>query len=42
VVHTGRAPLSADGLVISYRYPLQLLMNNKNLVYSNGGDEIYK
>jgi uncharacterized membrane protein len=42
VVHTGRAPLSDAGVILSYRYPTQLLQSNKNLVYNNGSDEIYK
>lgn len=42
IVTTGRAPLSTDGQVITYKYPIGLLGNNKNLVYNNGGAEIFK
>jgi uncharacterized membrane protein len=42
IVHTGRAPLDSDGELIFYAYPKQLLEDNKNLVYNNGGDEIYR
>jgi hypothetical protein len=42
IVHTGRAPLSAQGQVLAYKYPVQMLQDNKNLVYDNGGAEIYR
>ncbi len=42
IVHTGRAPLYSDGQLIEYYYPTGLLQANKDLVYNNGGDEIYK
>ena len=42
IVHSDRAPLSFDGDLLTYAYPKQLLENSKNLVYNNGGAEIYK
>jgi uncharacterized membrane protein len=42
IVHTGLAPLSDDGLTLSYRYPMQLLRDHKDLVYNDGSDEIFK
>lgn len=30
------------GDVIYYKFPMQFLRNNKNLIYSNGGSQIYK
>jgi uncharacterized membrane protein len=41
-LRTGRAPLYSDGQLLTYRYPMALLEDNKNLVYNNGGAEIYK
>lgn len=41
-VGTGLAWTSYDGDLIEYRFPSHLLGNNKNLVYDNGGAEIYK
>ena len=37
-----QATLIIDGDLITYRYPLGLLEDNKNLVYDNGSDEIFK
>lgn len=31
-----------DGYVVYYHFPLNFLGNNKNLVYDNGGSEIYR
>jgi uncharacterized membrane protein len=42
IVHTGLASASYDGDLILYRYPVALLSNSKNLVYNNGGAEIYR
>jgi hypothetical protein len=42
IVHSGRAPLVSQGELLTYRYPRQLLRENENLVYNNGGAEIYK
>lgn len=36
------ASLFLDGDLITYRYPMKFLEDNKNLVYNNGNDEIYK
>jgi uncharacterized membrane protein len=41
-VHNGRATASDDGDLLTYRYPISFLWDNKNLVYNNGGAEIYK
>jgi uncharacterized membrane protein len=37
-----QATLVVNGDLITYRYPLEFLENNKNLVYDNGSDEIFK
>jgi uncharacterized membrane protein len=42
ILHTGLAAASYDGDLIPYRYPVGILKNNKNLVYNNGGMEIYR
>jgi len=42
ILRTGRAPLYTDGELVTYRYPTAFLQENKNLVYDNGGAEIYK
>ena len=42
ILRTGRAPLYTDGELITYRYPIAFLETNKNLVYDNGGAEIYR
>jgi uncharacterized membrane protein len=42
VVHEDQASVYVDGVVINYRYPMGLLAGNKNLVYDNGGTEIYR
>ncbi len=41
-VHTGLANTTLDGAFITYRYPIDFLWNTKNLVYNNGGSEIYR
>jgi uncharacterized membrane protein len=41
-VHTGRATAYYDGDLITYLYPIGFLQASKNLVYNNGGAEIYK
>jgi uncharacterized membrane protein len=41
-VHTGYAVTSFDGDLISYKYPIKLLYLTKNLVYDNGGAEVYR
>jgi uncharacterized membrane protein len=42
MVHGGTAVTSLNGDLVEYRYPLSILELNKNLVYNNGGSEIYK
>jgi uncharacterized membrane protein len=42
VLHTGLATASYDGDLISYRYPTGILWTLRNLVYDNGGMEIYR
>lgn len=41
-VRTKQASFAYDGGLYNYIYPVRLLWNNKNLVYDNGGAEIYK
>jgi uncharacterized membrane protein len=41
-VRTGRASVFWDGDLISYRYPAGLLRAAKDLVYNNGGTQIYR
>jgi len=41
-VHTGQAVADYGGGALSYSYPAALLQAAKNLVYDNGGAEIYK
>jgi uncharacterized membrane protein len=41
ILHTGLATTSYDGDIIAYRYPVNIL-STKNLVYNNGGMEIYR
>lgn len=41
-LQTGRATTSYDGDLVTYAYPIAFLQDNKNLVYDNGGAEIYK
>ncbi len=42
VVHQDLATIYIDGVLINYRYPTGLLAGNKDLVYNNGGTEIYR
>ncbi len=42
IVKNDRATDFLDGDLISYRYPTALLERTKNLVYDNGGAEIYR
>jgi uncharacterized membrane protein len=42
VLHTGIATASYDGDIIQYRYPIGILWTSQNLVYDNGGIEIYR
>jgi uncharacterized membrane protein len=42
ILHTGLATASYDGYLIPYRYPQGILRNAENLVYNNGGMEIYR
>lgn len=41
-VHNGLAAASYDGNLILYKYPVALLHVSKNLVYNDGGAEIYR
>ncbi len=41
-VHSGRASLFYDGDLITYVYPIGFLRVSKNLVYNDGGAEIYR
>lgn len=41
-VHQKQAAIFYNGDLINYTYPTQFLNQNKNLIYSNGGAEIYK
>jgi uncharacterized membrane protein len=41
-IHTGQAAAYYSGDILSYAYPFALLQAAKNLVYNNGGAEIYK
>lgn len=42
ILHGGLAIASYDGDLIYYRYPVGILRMSKNLVYDNGGTQIYK
>lgn len=41
-MHADRSTFFYDGDQVTYVYPLKFLQNSKNLVYNNGGAEIYK
>ena len=41
-LQTGRATTTYDGDLVTYAYPIEFLQENKNLVYNDGGAEIYK
>jgi uncharacterized membrane protein len=42
ILHTGLASISYDGDNILYKYPVAILRRGKDLVYDNGGMEIYR
>ncbi|HEV8064047.1 MAG TPA: hypothetical protein VGP46_04405, partial [Acidimicrobiales bacterium] len=42
VLHTGLATESYDGDIVTYKYPTGILSTYKNLVYSDGGMQIYR
>ena len=41
-LHTGRGTVSLDSDSVNYVYPIGVLARSKNLVYNNGGAEIYR
>jgi hypothetical protein len=41
-IHTGQATADYNSDLLTYVYPTELLRRTKNLVYSNGGAQIYK
>lgn len=41
-VHHDRAMINVGNDAISYHYPMGFLQSNKNLVYNNGGAQIYR
>ena len=41
-VHSGLSIGSFSGISVTYKYPIGFLWNSKNLVYNNGGSEIYR
>jgi uncharacterized membrane protein len=41
-LRTGVAAANVNGNIITYRYPIRLLQISKNLVYNDGGAEVYK
>jgi uncharacterized membrane protein len=41
-VRDGLGVLYTNGQIITYQYPISFVANGKNLVYDNGGAEIYK
>jgi uncharacterized membrane protein len=41
-LHTGIASADVNGNLITYKYPIGLLQTTKNLVYNDGGAEIFK
>jgi uncharacterized membrane protein len=42
ILHGGLASVSYDGDIIPYKYPTDVLSDSKNLVYNNGGMQIYR
>lgn len=42
IIHNGRAPIFLNGNQYTYKYPTAFLQTTKNLVFNNGGSEIYK
>jgi uncharacterized membrane protein len=41
-IHTGQATAYYDGDLLTYLYPTEILQDNKNLVYNDGGAEIFR
>jgi uncharacterized membrane protein len=41
-VHEDQSTIFYDGDLVTYKYPMAILNDNKNLVYNNGGTYIYK
>jgi uncharacterized membrane protein len=41
-IHTGQASVFYEGNLIAYAYPVGILQASKNLVYDDGGAEIYR
>ncbi len=41
-VRYGRAPISINGSLYQYQYPVAPLQGNKNLVFNDGGTQIYR
>jgi uncharacterized membrane protein len=41
-IKDGQAAFDFNGNIVSYLYPIDFLGNNKNLIYNNGGSEIYR
>ena len=41
-IHTGQSSVFYEGNLIAYAYPLGILQASKNLVYNDGGAEIYR
>jgi uncharacterized membrane protein len=41
-VHSGRATISVNGDLPTYRYPVELLLGTKDLLYTNGGSSIFR
>ena len=41
-LRTGLAAADVNGNLITYKYPMQLLQVSKNLVFNDGGAEVYK
>jgi uncharacterized membrane protein len=41
-VRASRATIEIDGDLVTYRYPLNFLNDNKDLIYDNGGARVYR
>jgi len=41
-VRTGRSTVSSSGDLTTYRYPMALLDDKKDLIYSSGGSRVYR
>jgi hypothetical protein len=37
-----RATIIYNADAVTYTYPIQFLQDNKNLIYNNGGSEVYR